>query len=304
MSLPASRSKRVLRFLLISFVGALGFMVLVLVSSRMATESVFRGIESSRATGLSSYLPKYMQTSLVQSAGNDLQIVRSGSLTLGTRDFDAVRERLRSVVQEHQGHFDELEISSSQDSGRTLTATIRLPAEDFDSTLTQLRALGVAQQESQAEAQVSTAESDQVTAKLASARFTEDRLDRLTRERSGKLGEYLEVEQEIAKIRGEIEDLEAQQRRRAERVQYAVIQVNLKEEYAERFNLKRAVILAQLHSAVVGGLQGVVEQGASVLSVLLRVGPTLLLWFSLLFWPVRLGWRKARRLFSAHPATT
>lgn len=306
MSIPASRSKRALRFLLISFAAVLAFFVLVLVSSRVASESLFRGIESSRATGLSNYLTSYSyaQLGLAQSSRDDLQIVRTGSLALGTRDFDAVRERLSAVVQEHQGHFDELEVSSSQDSGRTLTATVRLPAQDFNSALTQLKALGVTERESEAEAQASSGESDQVAAKLASARFTENRLDRLTRERSGKLGEYLEVEQEIAKVRGEIEYLEAQQRGRAERVQYAVIQISLKEEYAERLDLKRAVIFAQLHSAVIGGFQGVVEQGTSVLSVLLRVGPTLLLWLALLFWPFRFGWRKARRVFSAHTVAT
>ena len=281
-TIPNGRGKRVLRFFLFSLVAILAFFVLVFISSRVATDSVFRGIESSRATGLSSYL----QLGSAQSFGDDLQIVRTASLVLGTQNFEAVRGRIDSVVQDHQGRFEELQVASaSQGSGRTLLATVRVPAEQFDSALAHLKALGNPEQESQTSSESSATESDRLDAKLASSQITEDRLNRLSSEHAGKLGEYLEVEQEIAKVRGEIEDLRAQQRRRAQRVQYATIRISLKEEYAARFDLERAIMSARLRSSVVDGLQGVVGQGASMLSIMLLLGPSLLFWAALLYWP-------------------
>jgi integrase len=202
-------SMEVLRFFLFSLVAILTFIVLVFVSSRVATDSVFRGIECSRAPVLSGY----MQLGLGQSFAGGPRIVRSGLLVLGTQDFDTVHGRIGSVVQGHQGRLEELQVvSASHGSGRTLIATAPVPAEEFDSTLAQLKALGYAEEEPQTSSESSSAESDRLGAKLASAQITEDRLNRLSREHEGKLGEYLEVKQEIAKVRGEFEDLHAQQR--------------------------------------------------------------------------------------------
>ena len=51
----------------------------------------------------------------------------------------------------------------------------------------------------------------------------------------------LEVEQEIATVRGQIEDLEAQQKKRALHVCYGAVQLTFKEEYAARFHVQLAL---------------------------------------------------------------
>jgi hypothetical protein len=210
---------------------------------------------------------------------------------------------MESIIRSHEGQFDELQVGAREGYGRTLLATVRVPVEGFDSTLAQLKALGNAEQESQTSAS-SFAESDRLDAKLASARFTENRLNRLSREHAGKMGEYLEVEQAIAKVRSEIENLEAQQRQQAQRVRYGAVRISLKEEYAARFDVELTVISARLRSSIVEGLQGVIRQGSGALSLLLLSTPSLLFWVSLLYWPVRFGWRRIRGSLAARKATT
>jgi len=300
MTMPTGRGKRFLRFFFFTIVAILLFFVLVFVSSRAATDAVFNGIASEQATGLSALVPPGpLQSSTLLRSADDLQIVRAASLVMGTRNFDAVPVRMKSIVSSHEGHFDDLQVDARQGYGRRLVATVRVPADEFDSTLTELKALGNTEQESETSAS-SSAESDRLDAKLASARFSENRLNRLSNEHAGKLGEYLEVEQAIAKVRGEIEDLEARQRRQAQRVRYGAVRVSLKEEYAARFDVERAVISARLRSSIVDGLQGVVRQGSSALSVVLLFAPSLLFWLSLLYWPVRFGWRRVRASLAAH----
>jgi hypothetical protein len=305
MPMPTGKGKRILRFFLFAGAGILGFFVVIFVSARVATNAMFQGIASERATGLSANMESLelaQSPRLIQSA-DDLEIVRVASLMLETREFDAVRGRLESVVRSHEGHFDQLQVGVRQDSGRTLIATLRVPVEGFDSTLAELKALGSAEEESQTSSS-SFAESDRLDAKLAAARFTVNRLNQLSREHVGKLGEYLEVEQAIAKIRNEIEDLEAQQRRHAQRVRYGAVRISLKEEYVARFRIERAFISARLRSSIVDGLQGVIRQGSGALSLVLLFAPSLLFWAALLYWPVRLGWRRLRGSLATRKATT
>lgn len=295
MPMPGGRGKRILRMFVYTLAAILVFFVMVLVSSRVATDAVFQGMANARATGLSASMMELepaQSPRLIQSA-DDLEIVRMASLLLQTRGFDVARSRIESIVQSHQGHFDQLQVRARQDSGRTLIATIRVPVENFDSTLDELKLLGDAEDETQNSVS-SSAESDRLDAKLAATRVTENRLNRLLQEHTGKLGEYLEVEQEIAKVRGEIEDLDAQQRRHTQRVRYGVVRVSVKEEFAAHFAIERAGIASRLRSSIVEGLQAVIEQGSAALSFMLLVVPSLLFWVALLFLPARFGWRRAR----------
>jgi hypothetical protein len=303
MTMPTGRGRRLLRFFFFTVGVIFVFFVLVVVSSRVATNAVFNGIESQRATGLSAYMELGpAQSSTLLRSADDLKIVRAASLILASRDFDAARGRMESIVRSHEGHYDQLQLGAREGRDRTLVATVLVPAEAFDSTVSELKALGNPEQESQTSAS-SSDESDRLDAKLASARFTENRLSRLSREHAGKLGEYLEVEQAIAKVRSEIEDLEAQLRRQAQRVRYGAIRINLKEKYAARFDVELTVISARLRSSIVEGLQGVIRQGSAALSLVLLFAPSLLFWVVLLYWPVRFGWRRVRVSLAARKVT-
>ena len=233
--------KRILRLLLWTLAGIVVFFVLLFLASRTASDAV-REIEAERATGLASTVSfaRAQPFTLLRSVGN-LQITRAASLLLKTRDFDSTRARMEAIVRSNKGYFDELQVGVREGSGHALTATFHVPVEQLDAALAQLKTLGHIEQESQASEQSGSA-SDRLNAKLAAARVTEDRLNRLVREHSGRLGEYLEVEKEIATVRGEIEDLEAQQKKRALSVRYGAVHVTLKEEYAARFDVQQSLL--------------------------------------------------------------
>ncbi|PYU19149.1 MAG: hypothetical protein DMG32_25020 [Acidobacteria bacterium] len=293
--------KRILRLLLWTLAGIVVFFVLLFLASRTASDAV-REIEAERATGLASTVSfaRAQPFTLLRSVGN-LQITRAASLLLKTRDFDSTRARMEAIVRSNKGYFDELQVGVREGSGHALTATFHVPVEQLDAALAQLKTLGHIEQESQASEESGSA-SDTLNAKLAAARVTEDRLNRLVREHSGRLGEYLEVEKEIATVRGEIEDLEAQQKKRALSVRYGAVHVTLKEEYAARFDVKLAALLAQFRSSIVDGLQRAILQGSAGLSLLFRYAPSLLFWVVLFYWPARWAWRRLLAFLSARNA--
>lgn len=288
MAIPrATRlGKHILRLLLWTLAGIVVFFVLLFLASRTASDAV-REIEAERATGLASTVSyaRAQPSALLRSAG-DLQITRAASLLLKTRDFDSTRARMEDIVRSNKAHFEELQGGVREGSGHALTATLHVPVEQLDAALAQLKTLGHIEQESQASEESGSA-SDTLNAKLAAARVTEDRLNRLVREHSGRLGEYHEVEKEIATVRGEIEDLEAQQKKRALRVRYGAVQVTLKEEYAVRLDVKLAALSAQFRSSIVDGLQRAILQGSEGLSLVFRYAPSLLFWVVLFYWPAR-----------------
>ena len=127
-------------------------------------------------------------------------IVRSARLTILTKDFDGSRARIETIARESQGYLDQLTAQGEVGSGRTLSATLRLPSGRTETALVELRKLGKVREESQNSSDVTSQYVD-LQARLTNARNTEQRLTDLLRERTGKLPEVVEVEREISRVR-------------------------------------------------------------------------------------------------------
>src|SRR5258706_7489565 len=96
--------------------------------------------------------------------------------------------------------------------------------------MAEIRKMGIVDQESRGGGEVTQQYTDLV-ARLSNARNTEKRLVQVLAERTGKVGDVLQVEREIARVRGEIEQMEAEQRDINKRVQYATITLRVAEEF-------------------------------------------------------------------------
>jgi hypothetical protein len=56
-------------------------------------------------------------------------IARVAGITLTTKEFDKTRVSLEEILKRHGGYMGELNVSAPADAGRTLTATLRIPAQ-------------------------------------------------------------------------------------------------------------------------------------------------------------------------------
>ena len=72
-----------------------------------------------------------------------------------------------------------------------------------------------------------TAQYVDLQARLANSKNTEQRLTDVLRQRTGKLSDVLEVETEIARVRGEIESMEAERKTMATQVAFATLNLTL-----------------------------------------------------------------------------
>lgn len=222
-------------------------------------------------------------------------IARTSSVRVLTREFDRARADLDRILRDHKGYAAQLDVSGDRESGRTLNATLRVPASDVDAVLAALKALGTVQEESQSAEDVLQPYAD-LEARLANARHTEGRLADVLRQRAGTVSDVLEVEREIARVRGEIEQMEAQRKNLARRVELATVRLQVSEQQTASLDLGPVSTGTRLRNATIDGYRAAIESALDLLLFILREGPRLAFWgivLILLAWPLRIVWRRA-----------
>ena len=243
-------------------------------------------------------------TKVTSSPGAAPMIARTASLSLVVKDFATVEAAVKAVVARHSGYIGELNSTTPPDAAKTFSVTLRVPSAQLDATLAELKQLGRVEQESQSGEEVTKQYVD-LAARLKNARATEERLLGVLRNNTGKVKDVLEVENEISRVRGEIEEMEADRRALETRVDFGTVQLSVTEEYKASLNGAPLSMGTRLHNSFVAGYHSVVENIIGLVAWLLEAGPTLLLWAAILFFPARWAWRRLRRALkpASKPAT-
>ena len=221
-------------------------------------------------------------------------IARTTELTLITNEFDKARASLEDILKRHNGYLGQLNVNAPAGASRTLDATLRIPADQRDAAIGEVKKLGRVEAESQTGEEV-TAQYVDLEARLSNARNTEQRLTDILRQRTGKLADVLAVEESISRVRGEIEQMEAEKKNLTKRVEFLTLQVKLTEDYRAQLHVAPDSILGRFRNAAIAGYKFMVEGVVSLILFLLSYGPSLLVWAALLFFPARFAYKKLRR---------
>lgn len=224
-------------------------------------------------------------------------IARMVSLAILVKDFDADRKALDSILVRYNGYAASLTVSTPQGAGRSIEASLRIPASQLVPALAELKSLGHVENENQNGEEVTQQHADLV-ARLKNSRETEQRLQAILTQRTGKISDVLEVEQEIARVRGEIEEMEAEQKNLEHRVDFATVDLKLAEEYKAKLESTTPSFSTELHNALVNGYRNVADTLVALLLFLAEYGPILLFWALVLFLPAWLVWRRWRHVAS------
>jgi len=222
-------------------------------------------------------------------------IARTVSLAIIVKNFDAARASLDSVLTRHNGYSANLSVSTPQEAARSLQASLRIPAPQLSAALAELKALGHVENEAQTGEEVTQQHTDLV-ARLKNSRETEQRLQAILVQRTGKISDVLSVEQEIARVRGEIEQMEAEQKNLEHRVDFATIDLKFAEEYKAQLGSPATSVSTQLHNALVTGYKSAAESLLGLVLIFVEYSPVLILWFAILAMPAWLVWRRWQRV--------
>jgi hypothetical protein len=221
-------------------------------------------------------------------------IARSVSLSIVVKGFAASRSALDGMLARHHGYSAQLNVSTPENAPRGLQASLRIPAPALAAAITDLKTLGRVENESQSGEEITQEHADLV-ARLKNSRETEQRLRTILQERTGKIVDVLQVEQEIARVRGDVERMEAEQKALEHRVDFATIELQLTEEYKAQLNPPAASVSTRIHNAFVAGYRDGSETILGIVLFFVEDGPTLLIWLVILVLPVILVWRRYRR---------
>jgi hypothetical protein len=225
-------------------------------------------------------------------------IARSVDLQIIARDFAAVRGELDAVLARHQGYAATLGVSNTDNTARALSASLRIPAPQLAAALNELKSLGRVTGEAQSGEEVTSQHAD-LLARIKNSRETEIRLQDILRNRTGKVSEILEVEQEIARVRGEIEQMESALQTLNHRVDFATINLTINEEYKAKVSGSAPAIAIRLHNAAVAGFGSAASAALGIILWLVEIMPSLLLWVAILGFPAWWLWRRTQRALAS-----
>jgi hypothetical protein len=225
-------------------------------------------------------------------------IARTVLLAILVKDFDTSRKSIDSILVSHNGYSANLSVSTPQGAARSLQASLRIPAPQLPAALGELKSLGRVENESQNGEEVTQQHADLV-ARLKNSRETEQRLQTILTQRTGKISDVLAVEQEIARARGEIEQMEAEQKNLEHRVDFATIDLKLSEEYKAKLDSPAPAISTLIHNAAVNGYRNVADTLLSIVLFFAEYGPVLAFWLLLFSIPTWLVWRRWRHATAA-----
>jgi hypothetical protein len=286
------------------------FTMASIIGARLAVESLFKGIASSRSSGLSaltwdtgSMLHSYQATAgSYDKSGIEPWIARNANVLAHSSDYDRSLASLHQIVTTHHGYLEDLRTESHSGRGRALASIISVPSNEFDATLAELKTLGRVEgiSESGEDFAVKLAAAAR---HLSAAQTTLSRLQKLQRERKGELRDAVALEKDIAQATEAVDDAERANHALVSTVAQAHLGFTLLEDYRAPLQTNLAGVGLQLRNSMVEGIASIFSSIALVLGVFLEFGLPILFWGALLFVPTRFAWRRFRRTSNAIPAT-
>ena len=179
------------------------------------------------------------------------KIIRTASLTLGTQDFEQDLEQLQAYCKDSGGWVSYVSQSGDADkANRRASLTLRIPVEKLDELLA--GAEGYGRVISRTETAEDVTESYQDTAaRLATQQAKMERLQALMSD-TASLSDLLELESAIADTQYTIDSLQSRLNSTDSQVNYATVDVSLREESAAEAVTTREKSLGE---RVLAGLQ-------------------------------------------------
>lgn len=156
------------------------------------------------------------------------KIIRHGNLSLEVESVEEALAKIKALVKAIEGYVSGETVSEDQYSRKSGTISCRIPAEDLDRTMEQIKALGELENVS-VHANDITEEYYDLEIRIANQKALETRLLALLQRQTQKLSDLLDIERELARVRTEIESMEGRKRLWDSQVTYSTLVVSVRE---------------------------------------------------------------------------
>lgn len=215
-------------------------------------------------------MPQATQAAQPRSRGTDAQaqaesrmIVYTGALSLQVNDTADTINKVSDILKNVNGYIASKSVVAYGKDKLRGTINVRIPAAALDTTLGQIKALGVKVLKETADSNDVTAEYVDLDARRKNLEAYEVELTKLletVRERTGKAEDILAVYNQLTQVRGEIEQLKGRQKyleNTSALATYTIELVPVEEVIVEgEPGWNPGQIFAESLDALVGALQG------------------------------------------------
>lgn len=158
----------------------------------------------------------------------DQKLIRTAEIALDVQNIDAALAEIRKVANAAGGYTAELSISGVA-KDRQAWLVLRVPAAKLDQVLAEIEVVVEGRRTSlRTGDQDITLQYMDLEARIRNAQRQEERLLEIL-DRAGSVEELLQVEQELARVRGQLESMTAEFRYLSDRVDLSTIAISLRE---------------------------------------------------------------------------
>jgi hypothetical protein len=173
----------------------------------------------------------YEQTAPASSggvvAGADQMIIKTGHLNLEVKDAQEAAAELQQIADAHKGYVTSLNVYSYGNDRFRASATIRVAADAFDATFSELKDLGTLQSQT-ISAQDVTEEYIDLQARQTALQNQLAQYNRIM-EKAEEVEDILKIQVEIERVQVELDRIAGRMQYLENRVDYATITVDLYE---------------------------------------------------------------------------
>jgi type II secretory pathway pseudopilin PulG len=157
------------------------------------------------------------------------RIIYDAEVRLVVKKVADVETEINKYLKQVDGYVAEASVDRTQGEELTGHWKLRVPVTKFDSFLDEVAKLGVAEDRRQT-AQDVTEEYVDLEAQIANKKRLEERIVALLKDATGKIKDVLEVENQLSRVRGEIEQLEGRLRYLTNRTDFTTVSITAREE--------------------------------------------------------------------------
>jgi hypothetical protein len=144
---------------------------------------------------------------VADSEGAAPMIIRTGQVSIEVDSMDRAVAEVRTLAKSFGGYIGSSSIQRGTENVRTATLVVDVPEERLDGVLGQLNPIGRVESVNVTARDVGEEYVD-YEARVANSRREEQQLAVLLATRTGKLKDVIDLEQELARVRGEVEHAE------------------------------------------------------------------------------------------------
>ena len=159
------------------------------------------------------------------------QLIYVADVRLVVDDFAEVagKNGISQLVEKYGGHTADLTIDRNQGRARSGQWRARIPVKNYRVFLDEVRELGIPEHFRETTEDV-TAQYVDLDARIRNKKRLEERILTLLDRSAGKINELIEVERELGRVRGEIEQMQSMFRSLQSRIKMTTVTINAREE--------------------------------------------------------------------------